>query len=308
VSARTLELLGHRGARGLAPENSLPGFERALAVGLSGFELDCAITRDGVVVVSHDALLNPDVTRGPDGKWLKAADTAISALTFAELQRYDVGRIQPGSDYERRFPAQQPVDGSRIPRLAELFALVRRAGDAAFTVRIELKLSPLFPERTAAPEDFAREVVAVVRECGMEKQSKLLSFDWRALAAVRRTAPDIPTVCLTAQQSWMNNVLPAAQASPWTEPLHVSQFGGSLARMAQAAGAAEWAPFHEELTAEKVVEAHALGLKVVTWTVNEPTDMRRMIELGVDGIISDYPDRLRAAALAAGVTPPPARP
>src|SRR5262249_22664690 len=152
-----------------------------------------------------------------------------------------------------------------------------------------LKLSPLFPERTAPPEDFARKVVATVRECGMERQSKLLSFDWRALAAVRRTDPDVSTVCLTAQQSWMNNVLPAAKASRWTTPLHVSQFGGSVARMAQSAGASEWAPFHEELTEGQVAEAHALGLKVVTWTVNEHADMRRMIELGVDGIISDYP-------------------
>src|SRR5262245_29889631 len=110
-----LEILGHRGARGLAPENSLPGFARGLEIGLSGFELDCAITRDGVVVIHHDALLNPDTTRGPDGAWLKEKGPAIWDLTFDAVQRYDIGRIDPRSEYATRFPAQHPVDGTRIP-------------------------------------------------------------------------------------------------------------------------------------------------------------------------------------------------
>ena len=301
----TLELIGHRGARGLAPENTIPGFARGLAVGVSGFELDCAITRDGAVVIHHDALLNPDFARDPAGKWLSTAGPPIATLDYAHLLRYDVGRIQPGSDYERRFPVQEPVDGTRIPRLADLFALVRKSGNDGLRFWIELKLSPLAPERTTGPEEFARRVIAVVRENGMGARTTLLSFDWRALATVRREAPEIPITCLTAQQSWQNNVHANAKESPWMMPLHVSQFGGSLARTAQAAGAATWAPFHEELTAEQVAEAHALGLKVVTWTVNEAADMKRALTLDVDGIISDYPDRLRQIAGAAGVTLPP---
>ena len=298
-------LLGHRGARGLAPENTLAAFARAAAIGVSGFELDCAITRDGVVVVHHDALLNPDTTRGPDGRWLTAPGPPIATLAWNELQRYDLGRIQPGSDYERRFPHQTPADGSRIPRLAELFALARQPGAESLSFCIELKVSPLTPERTTTPEDFAQRVVAAVHEGGMERRSSVLSFDWRALSAARRAAADIPVVCLTAQQSWMNNILAGAGSSPWTAPLHVSRFGGSLPRMVHAAGGSAWAPYYEELTPALLAEARSLGLEVFTWTVNDDAGMRRMMALGVDGIISDYPDRLRRVAEEAGIALPP---
>jgi len=303
-----VDLIGHRGARGLAPENTLAAFARAIEIGVSGFELDCAITRDGVVVIHHDALMNPDFARGPDGKWLSAAGPAIATLDYTDLLRYDVGRIQPGSGYERRFPVQQPVDGTRIPRLADLFALARNGGYDGLRFWIELKLSPLAPERTVGPDEFARRVIAVVREHGMSDRSALLSFDWRALAAARREAADIPIVCLTAQQSWQDNILAVTDSSPWTAPLHVNRFGGSLPRMVHAACGSTWAPYYEELTPALLAEARTLGLKVVVWTVNEPADMRRMIGLGVDGIISDYPDRLRQVAGEAGIALPRATP
>jgi glycerophosphoryl diester phosphodiesterase len=308
VTKRPLELLGHRGARGLAPENALPGFARLFGIGVSGVELDCAITRDGVVVIYHDAILNPDITRGPDGKWLETAGPAIATLTYAELQRYDVGRIKPGSDYEKRFPHQRPADGTRIPKLADLFALAGKSGNRSARFYLELKVSPLLPERTIAPDDFARKVIEVVSACGMTQRSLLLSFDWRTLAAARKIAPEIPTVCLTAQQPWLDNILADHGSSLWTAPLHVSQFRGSIPRMIQAAGGSVWAAFHEEINAEQVREAQSLGLKVVVWTVNEEADLRRMVKLGVDGIISDYPDRLRRVAGEEGVELPPSTP
>jgi glycerophosphoryl diester phosphodiesterase len=306
TTGHSVELLGHRGARGLAPENTLPAFERGLAIGVSGFELDCAVTRDGVVVIYHDSVLNPDITRGPDGKWLEKTGPAIWTLTWDELQRYDVGRIQPRSDYERRFSGQKPVDGTRIPRLADLFTLARKAGNEHLRLCLEVKCSPLTPERTTAPADFARRVIEVVRECGMSQRVSLLSFDWSTLAAAKILAPEIPLTCLTAEQPWQDNIVSRHRASAWTAPLHVSAFGGSIPRMVKAAGAAAWAPYYEELSREKIAEAHALGLKVVTWTANEPADFRRLIEWGVDGIISDYPDRLRQVAGEMGMTLPPA--
>ena len=304
MAARALQVLGHRGARGLAPENTLAGFELGMAIGVSGFELDCAVTRDGIVVVYHDAILNPDITRARGGQWLESAGPPIWTLSYDELSRYDVGRIRPGSDYERRFSGQKPVDGARIPRLAELFTLARKPGNERLTFCLEIKSSPLTPERTTDPVDFARRVVDVVHEFGMSARVSILSFDWNTLAAAKEIAPEIPLTCLTAEQSWQDNIVSRHRASSWTAPLHVSQFGGSLPRTVKAAGAAAWAPYFEEISRERIEEAHALGLKVVTWTANEPADLRRLIEWGVDAIITDYPDRLRKVAGEMGVALP----
>ena len=138
--------------------------------------------------------------------------------------------------------------------------------------------------------------VATVLWPGLTSASSVQSFDWRTLAIVQRVAPEIPTVYLTAQQPFMDNIQSGCPSSPWTAGLHVSQFLNSVPRMIEAAGGAVWSPYYGEVTPENVREAHTLGLKVVVWTVNEAPDMRRMIELGVDGIISDYPDQLREIA------------
>jgi glycerophosphoryl diester phosphodiesterase len=291
-----LDIQGHRGARGLAPENTLPAFARALSLGVTTLELDCAVTRDGVVVVSHDRALIPDLARTPDGKWLAGPGPRIRDLTYEQLQRYDVGRIRPDTAYARRFPDQQPVDGTRVPRLADVFALVKRSGNRAVRFNIETKISPLAPEETTDPEDFTRRLIATVRSAGMEERTVIQSFDWRTLAIVQREAPTIPTVYLSAQQDFINNIEGGRRMSRWTAGLHVSRLGGSIPRMVKAAGGAVWSPYYQELTPESAKEAQELGLKVVPWTVNAPEDMKRLIEWGVDGIISDRPDILRRVA------------
>ena len=296
TSAHALDIQGHRGARGLAPENTLAAFARALSLGVTTLELDCAVTRDGVVVVSHDRALNPDLTRSADGQWLAGTGPRIRELTFEQLQRYDVGRLRPGTAYARRFPDQQPVDGAGIPRLSDVFALVEKSGNGAVRFNIETKISPLAPDETTNPEDFARKLIAVVRSAGMDERTTIQSFDWRTLAIVQKEAPMIPTVYLTAQQDFMDNIAAGRRSSPWTAGLHVGQFGGSIPRLVKAAGGAVWSPYYRELTQESLREAHALGLKVLPWTVNAAADMRRLIGWGVDGIISDRPDILRKVA------------
>ena len=304
--AIALDIQGHRGARGLLPENTLPAFARALEIGVTTLELDCAVTRDGVVVVSHDPVLNPDITRGPDGQWLRETGPAIWSLTYDELRRYDVGRLNPSRDYAKRWPAQQPVDGTRVPRLADLFDLVRKSGNDTVRFNIETKISPLEPARTTGPEDFARKLVAQVRAHKMEKRVVIQSFDWRTLKVVQKEAPEIPTVYLTAESGSAAN-LDKSGDSPWTAGIRYRDHG-SVPRMVKAAGGAVWSPNYTELTREAVKEAQSLGLKVVPWTVNQEPDMRRMIEWGVDGIISDRPDLLRRTAAEMGIALPRATP
>ncbi len=303
-----LDIQAHRGARGLLPENTLPAFAHALSIGITTLELDCAITRDGVVVVSHDSTLNPEITRDESGDWITRADLAINQFTFDELQCFDVGRINPACEYAKRFPLQQAIDGARMPSLEDVFALARWAGNNEVRFNIESKISPLHPERTVAPEAFAEAMIIVIKNNGLRKRVTIQSFDWRTLAAVQRNAPGISTAYLTAQQPFTDNILAHEKSSPWNAGMHVGQFGGSVPRMVHAAGGAIWSPCSNDINEAAVREAHALGLKVVVWTVNTEAEMRRMLELGVDGIISDYPDVLRRVAGECGFNLPMATP
>jgi glycerophosphoryl diester phosphodiesterase len=287
-----MNLQGHRGARGLLPENTLPGFERALDIGVTTLELDCGVTKDGVVVVSHDRRLNRDLTRTPEGRWLAAPGPRLCSLDYAELAPYDVGRIRPGSLYAWRFRRQQPIDGARIPRLADVFALVRDRGDAEVRFNIETKISPLEPNETAPPDEMVRAILELTRQAGMMERVTIQSFDWRTLGIVRTAAPHVPTACLTSERWREDTVHARATSSPWHAGLHVAMFAGSLPRTVQHAGAQIWSPWFGDLTRAALDEAHALGLKVIVWTVNSERAMRRMIAWGVDGIISDYPDLL----------------
>lgn len=307
-SACALDLQGHRGARGLAPENTLAGFAHALAIGVTTLELDIAITRDDVLVISHDPALNPDLTRGPDGRFLDGRGPLIRELTFDELQRYDVGRARPGSGTARGFPEQRPADGQRIPRLSELFALVRQSGNESVRFAIETKVFPDRPNDTMAPEPFARAVIAAIREAGMNKRAIVLSFDWRTLAVVQKEAPEIGTVYLTIQQRSFDNVgAGRAEPSAWTNGLRFKDHG-SVPAMIRAAGGRLWSSFHGDLDAAAVKQAHELGVEVLAWTVNLPRDIERMLDLGVDGIVSDRPDLVREAMQRRGLPLPPATP
>ena len=302
--AFALDLQGHRGARGLAPENTLPAFAQALGIGVATLELDIAITRDDVLVISHDPALNPDITRGPDGKFLEARGPVIRELAYTELQRYDVGRLKPGTPYALRYPQQQAVDGTRVPRLADLFALVRKSGNDKVRFAIETKLTPFNAEETVAPDAFARAVVAAIREAGMANRSTILSFDWRTLAVVQKEAPEIGTVYLSAQQPFLDNIgAGKPEGSAWTNGIQFKDHG-SVAKMVHAAGGRIWSVFHGDLDAAKVKEAQSLGLQVLAWTVNSPAEIARALDLGVDGVVSDRPDRVRQEMQRRGLALP----
>ena len=296
IPGYALDLQGHRGARGLAPENTLAAFATALSVGVTTLEMDLGVSRDGVVVVAHDPEINPDLTRGPEGEWLAAPGPALHTLDLAEIRRFDVGRIRPGSRYAGRYPEQRPADGARIPTLADVIELTRSAGNDEVRFNVETKISPLEPDLTPAPEAFAQAVIEVLRTEGVAERSTIQSFDWRTLRAANAIAPEMTTVCLTAEQRWLDNLQRGRPgASAWTAGLDADDFA-TVPDLIAAAGCGVWSPYYGDLDQAALARAHALGLEVVVWTVNEPPEMRRLIELGVDGIISDFPDRLRTVA------------
>jgi glycerophosphoryl diester phosphodiesterase len=298
------DLQGHRGARGLAPENTLAAFAKALETGVTTLETDLAVTRDGVLVLSHDPVLNPDIVRWDDGRWLSAPGPAINTLTFAELRRFDVGRIDPASRYARQFPAQRPADGERVPALTELFDLVGRSRKAV-RFNLETKLSPEAPAQSPDPETFARLVVEAIRAAGLSGRATVQSFDWRSLSAAKKLASEIETVCLTYDKTLQDKVEGGTRRpSPWLAELDPVDHGGSVPRLAAAAGCGTWSPYFRELSTAAVAEAHALGLKVVPWTVNEREDMARIIDMSADGLITDYPGRARDVMSEKGIPLP----
>ena len=288
------DLQGHRGARGLLPENTIPSFRKALEIGVTTLECDMAITKDGVVVIYHDLDLNPDITRGPDGKFLEARGPAIADLTWAELRRYDVGRIKPGTEYAKTFSTQQPLDGTRIPRLADLFKLVKQSGKANVGFDCETKMSPLEPTKTRSPEEFARIVIAEIRKHGMAERTMVQSFDWRTLQVIQREAPEIRTMYLTSPRTLAGakDASGKPTASPWLAGFDPAVHG-SVPKAVKAAGGKIWAPNQTFLTPELRAEARSLGLVVIPWTVNDPAMMNKLLDLEVDGIISDRPDLVR---------------
>ncbi len=290
------DLQAHRGGRGLAPESTLAAFRNAVSLGVTTIETDLAITKDGVLVLSHEPRLNPDLVRGPDGKWLEVPGPLIHSLTLAELKRYDIGRLNPASKYARQFPQQEAADGETFPTLGELFAF----GGPDMRFNIETKIDPTKPTETVTPVQFAQMVVDAVRGARMEHRTTIQSFDWRTLVEARKLAPEIQTVCLTIESQGMNTVSP--KPSPWLAGLDVKP-GGTLLQQAKAAGCTAWSPFWRNVTADSIAEAHGLGLKVIPWTVNDPGDMARLIDQKVDGLITDYPDRGLKVLAEKGLTP-----
>ena len=245
---------GHRGARAALPENTIPAFEHAIRVGADVLELDLAVTKDSVLVVSHDPVLDRAICSGPDGT------TVIREMTLAELRRWDCGaRKNPA------FPKQKPVPVTSIPTLDEVLDLARLGN---FEFNIETKSFPEHPEYTPPPEEFARLLLEAIRRHKLGNRVIVQSFDFRTLQALRRLAPAIRLAALFDRD------------------------GRDFQAIAREAGASIAAPNHRLVTREKVNSAHEAGVQVVPWTANTQADWDRLIEAGVDGIITDDPEEL----------------
>lgn len=249
---------GHRGARAARPENTIPAFEYAIAQGVDVLELDVAVTKDDVLVVSHDPEMSKEFCTGPAG----AKSRIIREMTLAELRLWDCGgKANPA------FPKQQAVPGTRVPTLDEVFAL---APKGRFEFNVETKIFPQRPSVTPAPERFAGLMLAAIRKHKLEKRVIVQSFDFRTLKVLHRTAPEIRLSALLAypQQDFVDS--------------------------AKEAGAGIVSPNVKLVTAEKVKAAHAAGLQVVPWTANTPEEWKMLADAGSDAIISDDPAALIA--------------
>jgi len=294
-------IYSHRGARGLAPENTLPAYRIALEVGIDYVDMDVGVTKDGVVVVTHDLALDPNLTRDSNGKWIGDKQVFIKDLTWQELQTYDVGELKPKTKYARDFPGQKAIPGTHIPSLRNVIRFVNQASNNKIKFQIEIKNDPAYPEATFSPEYITKAVIKVLEEEKIDMRTELQAFDWRILQLVQKLNAKIQTAYLTEQDltKQMYQQDPKI-AGLWTAGFLVKNYDNSIPKMIAELGGKIWGPESKELNKENVAEARKYGLKIVTWTVNTKEEIERVISLGVDGIITDRPDVLREILATSG--------
>ena len=300
LSNNSFYVIGHRGAAGLAPENSLSAFTRACEIGVDAVELDVLLSADNEVVVYHDFNLKPEITRTPDGEWLKAdPPPMIKDLGLMDLRTYDIGRIKPGTRYARRYPNQKSSDGERIPTLRDVIRVIKEKCDMTTQLWVEIKTTPEKPELTLPPKTVSEAVINLLHEEKMLERARILSFDWRNLVHVQRIAPTVSTVYLSLEGVRLNNIKPGQPgASPWLAGLDIDDFSGSIPHAVHTLGGRYWAPYYKHLTGNDLLTAHKMGIKVYVWTPDSQKDMKRLIEMGVDGIITNRPDRLKGLKIS----------
>ncbi len=292
------ELQGHRGARGLKPENTLPSFEVALDVGVASIETDVHLTRDGVPVIYHDAAISARLCRRRRGSTSPepATEPLVSGLTLAELRGYVADRNPdrkrfPTQDRSltpsaRRFGLRDTLHAYTPPTLEELirFAISHGTRGDRVLFDLELKRVPYHPEVIGdgfdgqAPGLLEQRVVDVVQAAGVARRTRVRSFDHRAVRAIRCLEPGLSAAVLMAQTAPVD---PAA--------------------LVRSAGADTYCPDYRFLDAVQVRQCHAAGVRVLPWTVNDEADWLRLLDWGVDGITTDYPDRLARLLRSRGI-------
>ena len=299
----SFDLQSHRGGRGEWTEESLAAFANSLKLGVSTLELDTHLTSDGKVIVWHDDTIQADKCRDtapvtPGDAAFPYVGDRVAELSLAQIKTLDCGFTQL-----KGYPEQDVIEGNRIAELKDVFQLVRDADAKKVRFNIETKVE----DGRSGGEDMValtKAVVAEIQASGMADRSTLQSFDWSSLNLAKQIAPGLPLVALSSGDAWLEVGKPGA--SPNLGGIDIDTYGGSLAKAAAAQGYDAISPTFRSVTPEMIAEAHAAGLPVIPWTVNTTADITRLMDLGVDGIITDYPTRLRTVMEGRGLKLPKA--
>ena len=310
------DLQAHRGGRDARAENTLYSFAYAMELGVTTLEMDMQLTKDGRLVISHNPVMNWMLAKGPDGQYApKQNPPDIRTMTLAEVQQYDMGVMNPaaGGYYDLHGKTQVATPGAQMPTLEQVFELANAYGNKKVMFNIETK-SYADPEdpyyaNTPDPDVFVEKVYEVVKKYNMQNRVTIQSFDWRTLKSMKAIAPELTLVALSSEQpSWgksgMYLRVGEAAPSPHLGGLNINDFKGDYVKAAKEIGADVVSPYFKELSPDLIDEAHALGMKVVPWTVNSPKDMEMLLAMGVDGIISDQPWVLRDVLIKKGIAVP----
>ncbi|WP_370614283.1 glycerophosphodiester phosphodiesterase family protein [Mumia qirimensis] len=310
------DLQAHRGGVGMTTESTIAGFSKALALGVTTLELDTQVTKDAKVVVTHDRKVSATICKDtspvvPDDAQFPYVGKYVKDLTLVQLKTMDCGYQQrPG------FPQQEVVHGAAMAELKDVFALVKKRRAWGVTLNVETKVEAGAPHETAPRELFVRRVAEEIRRSGLSRQVTVQSFDWGALMLMHRISPRLPLVALTN-----HDFLQVGQpgASPWLGGIDADEFGGDFVKAAASidgvttlspvygmpqSGTIDQPGFRFYVTPQMVRSAHRRGLEVVPWTCDDMPTVAALMDMGVDGIITDYPDRVRALMADRGMRLP----
>ncbi|MEQ4517838.1 glycerophosphodiester phosphodiesterase [Pseudarthrobacter sp. B907] len=311
------DLQAHRGGIGLTVESTLASFAKGIETGVSTLELDLQITKDGREVITHDRKISGQkcldtapVT--PNDPQFPYVGKYIKDLTFDQVRSLDCGSLTLP-----QFPGQQASPGAKMPTLAEVFAMTDAHHASQVRFNIETKVEAGAPEQTAPREQFVEVALREINKAHMQSRVSIESFDWGALRLVQQQQPQIPTVALT-NKDFLQVGQPGK--SPWLGGIDADDFGGDLVAAAASLHFNAISPVHGSpqngkvtdanyvpyVTPDMVQRAHAAGMQVIPWTVDDKPTMRALIADGVDGLITDYPNLLRDVMAESGMKLPKA--
>ena len=299
VNYDVFDLEAHRGGRDVRPENTLYSYAYAIELGATSIECDMQLTKDGQIVMSHNPILNSDITRDENGNYIENNKYDIRLMTVDELKKFDVGVMDPncGEYYDLHGKTQFTYD-AKIPTLEELMQLIQSYGDKNIVLNIETKSYPdpasAGYKNNADPKKFVEVFNNIVKKYDMENRVVLQSFDWQTLIEMKKLNPNISTSALWQEQpSWGRDSESLRRyekkKSPWLGGLDIKDYQGNPVKAAHAIGADIISPYYTEISKQDVDEAHSLDMKIVPWSVNNEKDMNMLLDMGVDGIISDKP-------------------
>jgi glycerophosphoryl diester phosphodiesterase len=282
-----IKIYGHRGARGDLPENTLESFKYLFENNIYAYETDILISKDFIPVVTHDFRLDPSYTKDINDNWIENENIKIIDLTYDQILQFDVGTLNKLSKYGRKFINQKSLQNQKIPKLSELLKLTSDNIVEDLLINLEIKSTPVEKNLTPEPDEMVKIIIDEVSRSNLEDRIIYSSFDWRVLREIKERDSKIPRAYLTSGVKGK-----IYDKSPWLDftPLHN---GVELPELIKALGGSAWHPNYKDVNKEIVQISHDKGLPINVWTVNRESDMLRMIDYGVDGIMTDYPLKLK---------------
>lgn len=288
-----IKIYGHRGARGDLPENTLDSFKYLFENNINAYETDILISKDLIPVITHDFRLDPSFTKDEEGDWITDENIKIFDLTYNEISKFDVGSLNKLTRYGRRFLNQRSLENQKIPKLDELLELSSKNLSQDTIINLEIKSTPDEKNLTPNPKEMVQIVLNDIKKSNLQDKIIISSFDWRILREVKNQSPEISRAYLTFQQEKGMKIKKTIYSkSPWIDhiPLTIVY---DLPKIIKELGGSAWHPYYKDINKKAVKDAHDYNLPVNVWTVNDEYNMLKMIEYEVDGIMTDYPLKLK---------------